>query len=115
MTEQGNKPASIDAQPTANDDASAAQDTKSAEAPPEPRPVPEEARKATPKRKLLAAVLGLAVLALLLVFGIPWVKEMLDTVSTDDAFVNGHDSTGQSSSSPGPMCRARRSISGRRS
>ena len=27
---------------------------------------------------------------------------MLDTVSTDDAFVNGHDSTGQSSSSPGP-------------
>jgi membrane fusion protein, multidrug efflux system len=35
-------------------------------------------------------VLGVAVLAVLLVFGIPWVEEMLNTVSTDDAFVNGH-------------------------
>ena len=38
----------------------------------------------------LAGVLGVAVLAVLLVFGIPWVKDMLNTVSTDDAFVNGH-------------------------
>jgi membrane fusion protein (multidrug efflux system) len=38
----------------------------------------------------MAGVLGVAVLAVLLVFGIPWVKEMLNTVSTDDAFVNGH-------------------------
>ena len=35
-------------------------------------------------------MVGVAVLAVLLVFGIPWVKEMLNTVSTDDAFVNGH-------------------------
>jgi membrane fusion protein (multidrug efflux system) len=35
-------------------------------------------------------VLGIAVLAVLLVFGIPWVEEMLNTVSTDDAYVNGH-------------------------
>ena len=35
-------------------------------------------------------VLGVAVLAVLLVFGIPWVEEMLNTVSTDDAYVNGH-------------------------
>ena len=47
-------------------------------------------RKATRKRKLLAGGLGVAVLAVLLVFGIPWVEEMLNTVSTDDAFVNGH-------------------------
>ena len=29
-------------------------------------------------------------MAVLLVFGIPWIEEMLNTVSTDDAFVNGH-------------------------
>jgi membrane fusion protein, multidrug efflux system len=34
-----------------------------------------------------AAVLGLAILA---VFGIPWITLMLTTVSTDDAYVNGH-------------------------
>jgi membrane fusion protein (multidrug efflux system) len=39
---------------------------------------------------LLAGVLGVAVLAVLIVFGIPWVEEMLSTVSTDDAYVNGH-------------------------
>ncbi len=49
-----------------------------------PVPVP------THKRKLLAGVLGVVVLVVLLVFGIPWVEEMLDTVSTDDAYVNGH-------------------------
>jgi membrane fusion protein (multidrug efflux system) len=90
MTEQTNKPGSIDAQPTANGDASAAHDAKSAQTPPEPGPVPQEARKATRKRKLLAGVLGVAVLAVLLVFGIPWVEEMLNTASTDDAYVNGH-------------------------
>jgi len=34
-----------------------------------------------------AAVLGLAIAV---VFGIPWIKLMLTTVSTDDAYVNGH-------------------------
>ena len=53
-------------------------------------PVPQEARKASRKRRLLAGVLGVAVLAVLVVFGIPWVEEMLNTVSTDDAYVNGH-------------------------
>ena len=69
---------------------SAAHDAKSAQTPPESRPVPQEAGKATRKRKLLAGVLGVAVLAVLLVFGVPWVEEMLNTVSTDDAYVNGH-------------------------
>ncbi len=83
MTEQTNKPGSINAQSTANGVASAAHDAKSVQ-------TPLEARKATRKRKLLAGVVGVAVLAVLLVFGIPWVEEMLNTVSTDDAFVNGH-------------------------
>ena len=46
--------------------------------------------KFTGKRRLMmgaASVLGLAILA---VFGIPWVKFILTTVSTDDAYVNGH-------------------------
>jgi membrane fusion protein (multidrug efflux system) len=90
MTEQSNKPSSINAQPTANDDASAAHDAESAQTPLRSRPVPQDARKATRKRKLLAGVLGVAVLAALLVFGIPYVEEMLSTVSTNDAFVNGH-------------------------
>ena len=52
--------------------------------------MPEGTRKAMPKRKLVAGVLGLAVLTVLVVFGIPWVKDMLNTVSTDDAYVKGH-------------------------
>jgi membrane fusion protein, multidrug efflux system len=35
-------------------------------------------------------VLGIAVLAAALWFGMPWVRLTLNTVSTDDAFVNGH-------------------------
>src|SRR5215813_10105581 len=36
------------------------------------------------------ALLGALILAAIGVFGIPWVREMLNTVSTDDAYVNGH-------------------------
>jgi membrane fusion protein (multidrug efflux system) len=35
-------------------------------------------------------VLGIVVVAVLFVFGVPWVETMLNTVSTDDAYVNGH-------------------------
>lgn len=52
--------------------------------------MPQEARKAPRKRTLLVGALGVVVLAVLLVFGTPWVEAMLNTVSTDDAFVNGH-------------------------
>ena len=90
MSEQSDKPGSINAQPTANADASAAHDAQSAQTQPEAGPVPQEAPKAARKRKLLAGALGVAVLAVLLVFGIPWVEAMLNTVSTDDAYVNGH-------------------------
>src|SRR3984957_11371303 len=90
MTEQSNNPGSINVQPTAPGDASADHDAKSAQTPPEAGPVPQEARKAARKRTLLAGGLGVAVVVVLLVFGIPWVKEMLNTVSTDDAYVNGH-------------------------
>ena len=42
------------------------------------------------KRRLLMAVLATVVLAIGVVFGVPWIREMLTTVSTDDAYVNGH-------------------------
>ena len=78
MTDQINEPDSTSAQPTAMSGASAAHDPQT---PPKPR---------KPRRKILFGVLGVVVLAVLVVFGIPWVQAMLSTVSTDDAYVNGH-------------------------
>src|SRR5262249_41178594 len=43
----------------------------------------------TRRQMLLAGVLG-AVVIVAAVFGIPWIRFALSTVSTDDAFVNGH-------------------------
>jgi membrane fusion protein (multidrug efflux system) len=42
------------------------------------------------RRKLLLAVLGAAVLVAVCVFVIPWIRLAFITVSTDDAYVNGH-------------------------
>jgi membrane fusion protein, multidrug efflux system len=50
----------------------------------------ENAQKPITMRRLVmggTVILGLVVLAL---FGIPWIKFILTTVSTDDAYVNGH-------------------------
>ena len=90
MIEHSGAANSIDAQRTASEDAPAAQGVKSAQASAEARPVLQAPRKTTRKRKLLAVVLGVAALAVVLLFGTPRVEEMLNTVSTDDAFVNGH-------------------------
>jgi membrane fusion protein (multidrug efflux system) len=57
-------------------------DAKPARPPMDPR--------AARRRKLLIGGIGVLVLAALLVVGIPWVRTMLSTVSTDDAFVNGY-------------------------
>jgi membrane fusion protein (multidrug efflux system) len=42
------------------------------------------------RRRLLVGTLGALVLAAVLWFGIPWMRFAFSTVSTDDAFVNGH-------------------------
>jgi membrane fusion protein, multidrug efflux system len=42
------------------------------------------------KRGLAIGVLGILVLAAGLIFGVPWIRLTLNTVSTDDAYVNGH-------------------------
>jgi len=44
----------------------------------------------TRRRRVLLGVGAALLLAVILVFGIPWVRLALSTVSTDDAFVNGH-------------------------
>jgi membrane fusion protein (multidrug efflux system) len=89
MIEQSSAPGSIDAQSTANGDASATHEAKSGPTPPDPGPVAQDAQKSARKRKVLAGV-GVAVLIVFLVFGIPSIVRMLNTVSTDDAYVNGH-------------------------
>jgi membrane fusion protein (multidrug efflux system) len=90
MTELSNEPVTIDARPTAKEPAPPGHEAMPAKAPTEPNPVPQEAHKPARKRKLLVGGLGIVVLVVLLVFGVPWVVAMFNTVSTDDAYVNGH-------------------------
>src|SRR5580692_8443265 len=52
--------------------------------------VSTEKPRANPRRKMLLAAAGLLILAAALWFGIPWVQTTRNTVSTDDAYVNGH-------------------------
>ncbi len=42
------------------------------------------------KQRLVIGVLAALVLAAILKFGVPWIQLTLNTVSTDDAYVNGH-------------------------
>ena len=58
--------------------------------PPKAEAVSQEKPKAGPRRKTLLGALGLLILAGALWFGVPWVETTLNTVSTDDAYVNGH-------------------------
>jgi membrane fusion protein, multidrug efflux system len=50
---------------------------------------PASNQRFTRRRKLLIGALGVLVIAGG-VYGIPWIRFVLSTVSTDDAFVNGH-------------------------
>ena len=52
--------------------------------------VSPEKQKPTWRRKILLGATGVVILAGALWFGIPWVQMTLNTVSTDDAYVNGH-------------------------
>jgi membrane fusion protein (multidrug efflux system) len=53
-------------------------------------PVSPEKQKVSLRRKMFLAAAGVLALAGALWFGIPWVQATLNTVSTDDAYVNGH-------------------------
>src|SRR3984957_8569194 len=55
------------------------------------KPVPPPVRQhSARRRRLLMGLLGVLVLLLASVFGIPRIRSALSTVSTDDAYVNGH-------------------------
>ncbi len=64
--------------------------TPPSQTPPNSGAVPPEKHKGTGRRKILLGAIGALVLAAALWFGIPWVQLTLNTVSTDDAYVNGH-------------------------
>ena len=58
--------------------------------PPGTGAVSPEKQKPNPRRNMLLGALGVVILAAALWFGIPWAQTALNTVSTDDAYVNGH-------------------------
>src|SRR6516165_7362857 len=82
MNEQSSKP-----DPTSARNADTAPTPRD---PPGAGTVPQEKPKASSRRKILLGAMGVLVLAGALWFGIPWVQTTLDTVSTDDAYVNSH-------------------------
>ena len=72
----------VDAAP-ANERASGEHEARqSVSPPPDHRP--------SRRRRLLIVAFGALVLAAIGIFGIPWILASLNTVSTDDAYVNGH-------------------------
>jgi membrane fusion protein, multidrug efflux system len=63
---------------------------ESAETPAGSGPVATKNRTSARRRKLLIGGVGAAITVILVVFGIPKMRLALNTVSTDDAYVNGH-------------------------
>jgi membrane fusion protein, multidrug efflux system len=55
-----------------------------------PKESPGRTHSAVKRRRLLLGAIGAPILLAALVFGVPWVQQALNTVSTDDAYVNGH-------------------------
>jgi len=89
MTEHRSESSSIDAPATANAGAAVDRDGKLRQADPVSTPAPPAKQRFTRRRKLLIGVLGAVVVAAA-AYGIPWIRFVLSTVSTDDAYVNGH-------------------------
>jgi membrane fusion protein (multidrug efflux system) len=85
--EQKSRAPSIEAPATGNPDATVDRGATGPQSDPGAKPASN--RRITPRRILLIGALGIVVIAVL-VFGVPWIRFTLSTVSTDDAFVNGH-------------------------
>jgi membrane fusion protein, multidrug efflux system len=90
MTEQRSEPSSTDAPAPSKADAAVDRDAKSPQTDLASKQVPPGDQRSTRRRMLLMGVLGSLVLVVASVFGIPRIRLALSTVSTDDAFVNGH-------------------------
>src|SRR6185437_14860711 len=86
MSEQPRGAIDKGAEPTSAKSADAASTPQS----PSGATVAPETAKASPRGKALLGALGVLILAGALWFGVPWVRTTLNTVSTDDAYVNGH-------------------------
>jgi membrane fusion protein, multidrug efflux system len=52
--------------------------------------IPSPDRQSTRRRRLVLGTLGALTLAAAGVLSIPWIRAAFNTVSTDDAYVNGH-------------------------
>src|SRR6202453_262643 len=87
MSEQSRQSSPPGDEPTSTHNADSAPTRQN---PPGAAAVPQEKPPANPRRKMLLGALGVLVLAGALWFGIPWVQTTLNTVSTDDAYVNSH-------------------------
>src|SRR6202042_3769491 len=87
MSEQSRQSSELGAVPTSPHNADPAPTRQD---PPGASTIPPEKPKPNSRRKMLLGALGVLVLAGALWFGIPWVQTSLNTVSTDDAYVNGH-------------------------
>ena len=55
-----------------------------------PEAISPETRKTAPRRNIRLGAAGAVRLAAALAIGIPWIVSALNTVSTDDAYVNRH-------------------------
>jgi membrane fusion protein, multidrug efflux system len=89
MTEHGSESSSVDAPAIAKAGVAVDRDGELPPTDSAAKAVPPSNRRFTLRRKLLIGVLGAVVIAAA-VYGIPWIRFVLSTVSTDDAFVNGH-------------------------
>jgi membrane fusion protein (multidrug efflux system) len=88
MTEQRSVSGSLDAPATAESGAAVDRNGQPSTTGPASKP-PRVKRPFTWRRTLLIVGLGAAVIVAA-VYGVPWIRFALSTVSTDDAFVNGH-------------------------
>jgi membrane fusion protein, multidrug efflux system len=92
----GAMPAEITEKPGANRDEAGQIDTRSTgvgapvEHDAKASPIRSPDRQSARRRRLVLGVLGALILAAAGIFGIPWIQLALNTVSTDDAYVNGH-------------------------
>jgi membrane fusion protein, multidrug efflux system len=89
MTERSNASSSVDAPAIAKSGTTVDRDGQLPPTDPASKPVPTANQRFTLRRKLLIGVLGAVVIAAA-VYGIPSIRFVLSTVSTDDAYVNGH-------------------------
>jgi membrane fusion protein (multidrug efflux system) len=89
-TDHATLPGSSDTPTTAEADPAVAREAGSPKQDAAAQPAASVEPRPARRRKLLMGAIGALALVLALVFGIPWIRFTLNTVSTDDAYVNGH-------------------------